>query len=690
MAISPKDPLQSLPGVGPARARALERLGLCTAEDLLRWFPRSYEDRRRVYPIRLAPEGESACVAAMVAEAPRLSRIRRGLDVTKVLAVDESASIVLTFFNQSYVKNTLRPGVEYVFYGKVEGNGLARQMTNPSFERSDRQRFTGCIFPVYSLTAGLTGRFIADLVRRVLDNCAIPGTLTPRLLEEYKLVPASVAYRNIHFPDSFEALAEARRRLVFEEFFFLTLGMALLRKRREGGGFACEQTDYGPFLAGLPFSLTAAQTRVLSEIAADLASGRPMNRLVQGDVGSGKTAVAAAAAYMVCKSGYQSAMMAPTELLAQQHYKSLSVMLSPMGVRLGLLTGSMKASEKKEIYGALAAGELDFIIGTHALLSGPVVFRSLGLVVVDEQHRFGVLQRSALTAKGTGDSSPHLLVMSATPIPRTLSLIVYGDLDVSAIDELPPGRIPVKTYVVGEDKRARLYDFIRRLTGEGRQVYVVCPMVEESADGEGASLTADLKAAGEYAEALRTEVFPNLRIGVVHGKMKAADKESVMEDFSLGNLDVLVSTTVIELGVDVANAALMVVENAERFGLSQLHQLRGRVGRGDGQSYCVLVTDSKNPESLSRLKVLTSTTDGFQIAEEDLRLRGPGDFIGSRQHGLPSLRVADLAGDTRVLLLAKAAADALLNGDPDLSSSAHRPLFERVKNLFIESPDIFN
>ena len=734
-------PLTALPGVGPARARSLEKLGLRTVGDLLCYYPRDYEDRTKRYAIAQAPADTPVCVSAMVAETPRLSRIRKGLELTRVKVVDGSAAMTLTFFNQSYVRDALVPGQEYIFYGRVEGDRGGRQMTNPVFEREDRARFTGRILPVYPLTAGVSNNLLAGLAQRAVEECAcqVAETLPADLLEAHDLAPAEFSCRSIHFPQDFDALARAKRRLVFEELFTLSAGLALLRQRRSGGeGPAFPACDPADFYALLPFAPTEAQRRTISECAADLTSGRPMNRLVQGDVGSGKTAVAAACAWMAFRSGWQAAMMAPTEILAEQHCRSLSALLAPAGMRVGLLTGSMRAGEKKRVYAALEAGEIDFVVGTHALLSGPVAFRRLGLVVADEQHRFGVEQRAALAAKantpdcppeagrrlcgeGRGDSvppaangmdgvptaacrcgeveqraalaakgekkiRPHVLVMSATPIPRTLALIIYGDLDVSVIDQLPPGRLPVKTVLVGESKRQRMYGFVREQIRQGRQAYIVCPAIETDPE----SAAADLKRVVEYAEGLQKQVFPDLRVGLVHGRMKAKDKDAAMAAFARGETHILVSTTVVEVGVDVANATLMIVENADRYGLSQLHQLRGRVGRGEHQSWCVLVSDNRSPETRARLKVLVDTADGFRIAEEDLKLRGPGDFFGRRQHGLPALRMADLNTDTRVLKEARDAAAALLSADPDLSRPEYRPLLEKVRRLFQENPDMFN
>ena len=686
MALRLADRLDTLPGIGPARARGLEKLGLVTVEDLLRCYPRSYEDRRKFSTVAAAPVDIPVCLELLVAEPPRLSRIRKGLELVKARLVDDTGSLTATFFNQTYMKDALRPGETYIVYGKVEGPPGRRQMTNPVCERSDRVRFTGCILPVYALTHGISNNLLAGLARRCVDECAgqLEEVLPGPLRREHALAAAEFACRNIHFPRDEEALELARRRLIFEELFYLTCGMALLRTRRdEAAGVPFAIPPVEEFLALLPFPLTGAQRRVMDEIAADVSAGPPMNRLVQGDVGSGKTMVAAYGAWLAAKNGRQCALMAPTELLAEQHFRSLAPLLEQAGLRVGLLTGAVKGKARKELLAALAAGELDLLIGTHALLSEGVDYADLGLVITDEQHRFGVAQRAALSAKAR--RPPHVLVLSATPIPRTLSLVIYGDLDVSVIDELPPGRTPVQTFVVGEDKRQRMYGFVRKLVGEGRQAYIVCPAVEEGED-EGAGL----KAATTYARSLQTEVFPDLRVGLVHGKMKPREKDAVMTAFAGGELDVLVSTTVIEVGVDVPNAALMVVENADRFGLSQLHQLRGRVGRGKHQSYCVLVTSTRNPDSRARLKVLTKTTDGFQIAEEDLKLRGPGDFFGQRQHGLPQLRIADLAGDMRVLKEAQLAAQELLERDPGLKRPEHAPLLKQIHRLFEQHGDMFN
>jgi ATP-dependent DNA helicase RecG len=687
MELSWESPLSRLPGVGPARAAALAKLGLATVGDLLLYYPRDYQDRRKVCPIAAAPAEEPVCVRAMVTQTPRLNRVRGGLELVKVPIADDTGRATVTFFNQSYVQRALIPGEEYVFFGRMEGTARGRQMTNPVFEPAHAARFTGRIMPVYPLTRGVSNNLIASLAWQCVEVCAdqAPELLPAPLRDKYRLAGAPFSCANIHFPVGDAHLATARRRLIFEEFFLLSCGMALLRtRRRRGTGRVCTPPAGESFEALLPFPLTAAQRRVMGEIGADMASGVPMNRLVQGDVGSGKTMLAAYGAWLAAKNGLQCALMAPTELLAGQHMATLAPLLGRAGLRVGLLTASVKGKQRKAVTDALQAGELDLLIGTHALISQGVDFARLGLVVADEQHRFGVAQRAALAAKAGAESEaggPHVLVMSATPIPRTLALLLYGDLDVSVVDELPPGRSPVKTYVVGEDLRPRLYNFIRRLVGEGRQAYVVCPAVEE---GEGGR-----QAATQYAQMLQ-QALPDVRVELVHGKMAAPRRQTAMAAFAAGEADVLVSTTVIEVGVDVPNAARMVVEDAGRFGLSQLHQLRGRVGRGRHQSYCVLVDGGTGGTSRERLEVLKNTADGFTIAQEDLRLRGPGDFFGQRQHGLPQLRLADLAQDLEVLRQARQAADELLAADPGLTGAEHRALLARIQTLFGEHPGMFN
>ena len=675
--------IRYIKGIGEQRAKALNKLGITTLRDLISWFPRKYDDRRQARRIADLVPGESACVAAMIAAEPKVSHIRKGMDLIKVRAVDETGVLDITFFNQTWLKSQLIQGETYIFYGKAEGNLLRKTMASPIVEREGRGEFTGRIVPIYPLTAGVSQLILSRSIRQGLDACAdiLPDALPDQVRQDHHLCRIGYAYENIHFPEDETALDLARRRLAFEELFFFTIGLQRLRSRRETVRVEpCGNVDMAEFYHALPFTLTEAQRRCVEEALGDMRSGQPMNRLCQGDVGSGKTMVAAACVYFMVKNGRQAALMAPTEILAQQHYNGLAPLLENMGSRCALLTGSTKAAVKRSIAAQLAAGEIDFAIGTHALITEGVAYADLGLVVTDEQHRFGVAQRAALAAKG---QHPHTLVMSATPIPRTLALILYGDLDVSVIDQLPPGRQPIETYAVPGSYHPRVYNFIRKLVAEGRQAYIVCPMVEENDE-----LPDERKAVTAYAQKLQAEVFPDLKVAFVHGKMKAKEKDAVMVAFAAHETDILVSTTVIEVGVDVPNAAVMVIENAERFGLSQLHQLRGRVGRGKHQSYCILISDNQNEETKQRLKVMTKTADGFKIAEEDLRLRGPGDFFGQRQHGLPGLRIADIGCDTQLLKEAQQAAEDLLAEDPELSTCPAAA--ERVTELFTQQADAMN
>ena len=551
-------------------------------------------------------------------------------------------------------------------------------MDNPFFERATNDGIlTGRLIPIYALTSGISQKVILNAVQSGLEKCGdeLPDVLPTGVTRHYELCKARFAYENIHFPADEKGLELARKRLIFEELFILAAAMKLLRATRiEKSGRSIETPDFDEFYGTLAFEPTKAQKRVIDEASQDMSATRPMSRLVQGDVGSGKTLVAAACCWSAWRGGRQSAFMVPTEILAKQHFDSLTALLEPLGMRVGLLTGSLTAKQKRMTHEKLVCGEIDLIIGTHALISDGVHFKDLALVITDEQHRFGVNQRSLLTEKG---DAPHVLVMSATPIPRTLALIIYGDLDVSIIDEMPPGRRPVETYVVGEQHRQRINNFIEKLVGEGRQVYVICPMVEE-----GDAPDDGLKSAQTYYETLQNEIFPNLRVALVHGKMAAKAKDAAMSAFSAGDADILVATTVIEVGVDVPNAALIVVENADRFGLSQLHQLRGRVGRGEHSSYCVLFRGADGDVSRERLGIMRETNDGFKIAEEDLKLRGPGDFFGSRQHGLPEMRIANFATDMALLHQAQEAASATLRADPRLTNQENRKLSEQIKRLF--------
>ena len=668
--------IRYIKGIGEAKGKAFARLGVRCVGDLLSDFPRAYEDRSKVLPIARLMEGESACVCAMITTEPELSRIRKGMELLRFRIADASGSMLVTYFNQAWMKNRLRRGDTYIFYGKVQVTGRTFAFTNPIFEpEAEMGRVTGRIMPVYRLTGGISQRDMTQAVRRVLGEpgMTFPNALPERVERENRLCTARYAYENIHFPADMRALSLSRRRLVFEELFTLVCALSLVRGEGEvQPGIAVQPRDIAEFTATLPFTPTGAQLRAIADAAGDMTSGRLMNRLIQGDVGSGKTLVAAALIWLAAGSGLQSAFMAPTELLAEQHFATLSGFLAPFGLKVVKLTGSMGAKAKRETLAALASGEAALAVGTHALISEGVEFRRLGLVVTDEQHRFGVAQRSALAGKG---ERAHVLVMSATPIPRTLALIIYGDLDVSLIDELPPGRQRVDTFAVTSSYRRRLNAFIAKLVGEGRQVFVVCPAID--ADSE---VPMDLVSAEEHTLELRA-ALPGLRIECIHGRMKAKPRDEIMSRFAAGEVDVLVSTTVIEVGVDVPNAALMIIENAERFGLSQLHQLRGRVGRGRHKSYCVLVSDAKGADARERLAALTHIHDGFKIAEEDLRLRGPGDFFGARQHGLPELHIADLGADMDVLKTAQAAAQALLAEDPALIREENRPVRQAAERL---------
>ena len=677
------DPVTVLKGVGPTKAKQFAALGIQTLEDLICHFPRGYEDRTRIRTVSQLEPDVPACFRATVMSTPRTAHIRKGLDVTKVTVADHSGRLNLTFFNRKFSTDQLRYGEEYIFYGALQGDYLGYSMTSPDFEAvSSAPITTRRVLPIYPLTAGLTNAAMLKTVRQALAICDVPREILPESVrQQYGILPAQRAYYAIHEPNSMEEAELAKKRLIFEEFFVFSAGLSLMRAARAGKRIAPYRAlDLQNFRQALPFALTGAQNRAIEEIAADFAKGTPMNRLVQGDVGSGKTMVAAAAAYLAVKNGKQSALMAPTEILAEQHYSTLSKLLTPLGVRVTLLTGSLTAGKKKDVRAAIAAGETDLVIGTHALVTDTTVFQNLGLVIADEQHRFGVAQRSKLSEKG---EAVHLLVMSATPIPRTLALLMYGDLEVSILDELPPGRQKTETFLVNESYRARLNGFIRKQVAEGHQCFVVCPAVEES-DG------MDLKAATVWAETLQKTVFPDLRVALLHGQMKGSEKDAVMSGFAKGEADVLVATTVIEVGVDVPNATLMVIEDADRFGLSQLHQLRGRVGRGSAKSYCVLVSGNKNPQTRERMKAFCATTDGFRIAEEDLKMRGPGDFFGARQSGLPVFRVANLSCDLQTLKQAQQASAQWIEQEGTADTPESKALRQRIGALFARTGGTMN
>ena len=677
------DPVTILKGVGPSKAKQFANLNIFTLRDLICHFPRGYEDRTKLVPIEKLEPDVPACFKAMVMNSPRVSHIRKGLDLTRVQVADHSGRLNITFFNNKYVAEQLQYGREYIFYGAVSGDFIGYNMTNPVFESLESAPVTTRrILPVYPLTAGLSNAAMLKAVRQALEICDPPAEILPQSVrEEYGILPAERAYYAIHEPSSMTEADLAKKRLIFEEFFVFSAGLALMRSARaEKKTEAYKDFDMSAFHSALPFTRTGAQSRAVNEILKDFGKGAPMNRLVQGDVGSGKTMVAAAAAYCAARNGKQRALMAPTEILAEQHYASFAKLFEPMGIKVGLLTGSMKTKEKKQVREAIESGELQMVIGTHALITDATRFADLGLVITDEQHRFGVGQRAKLSAKG---EDPHLLVMSATPIPRTLALLMYGDLDVSILDELPPGREPVDTFLVGESYRARINAFIRKQVEAGHQCFVVCPAVEENED-------LGIKAATVWAETLQKTVFPDLRIALLHGQMKGAEKEEAMASFARGEADVMVATTVIEVGVDVPNSTLMVIEDADRFGLSQLHQLRGRVGRGKAKSYCILTSHNKNPETLQRLKALCKTNDGFKIAEEDLQLRGPGDFFGSRQSGLPTFRVANLSYDLATLKQAQQASAEWIDAHGASDQPEAVALRERIGDLFLRAEGTMN
>lgn len=674
-------------GIGEKRAQLLGKLGITTLQDLICHYPRSYEDRSNFRDIASLTPEETVCIKAFVTVAPTLTRMRNGKPCVSLTISDETGSLQVTFFNNPYVKQQIFLGNEYHFYGKIYQSTYHLSMINPAFEaRHKAGIITGRIVPVYPSATGISQTFLMTVIQSSLTalNGNYPNILPDAVCKRHALVPVDEAFQNIHAPESIEKLNAARKRLIFEELFVLACGLGLLKERRTYvNGVAFQTVDWDVFYRTLPFTPTNAQKRAIHEATSDMCTGRPMNRLIQGDVGSGKTLIAAACIWFAFQNGKQSAFMAPTEILAKQHFATLSELLAPFHIPLTLLTGSMTEKQKRHCKEDIVLGTASAVIGTHALLSSGVDFHDLALVIVDEQHRFGVRQRSALLEKG---STPHILVMSATPIPRTLALILYGDLDVSILDELPPGRQTVDTFLVDDSMRNRIYRFILRLVTEGRQVFIVCPRVEED-ENENADT---IKSAEAYASELQTSIFPQLRISCIHGKMHAKQKDAIMHDFLAGEIHILVATTVIEVGVDVPNSALMIIENAERFGLSQLHQLRGRVGRGIHKSYCVLFSNTKNQDTKKRLQVMCETSDGFRIADADLKLRGPGDFFGARQHGLPEMHMADLCNDIELLQIAQQEAKTLLKTDPYLQHEENKPLLQRLKVLFHLYGETFN
>ncbi|MCH5186765.1 MAG: ATP-dependent DNA helicase RecG [Oscillospiraceae bacterium] len=679
MSLPLSSPLDAIKGIGEVTEKKFKRLGVNTLWDLLTYYPVRLEDRREEKKIADLREGETVCITARVFTPVSGHPTRNGQTVYRATLRDESGFLPVTFFNNRFIKDMLVQGSDYTFYGKVTSNSGRLELISPEFEPAGREQFNKSVVPVYHATAGLNQRAIRRAVLGVLElvKNSLPETLPKALCAENELCSLSFAINEIHFPRDMENAEIARKRLVFEEFFIL---QTALRSRkilsRSASPHSFGDTDYSAFTALLPYSLTGAQKRVLDEIITDLSSGYPMSRLVQGDVGCGKTIIAAIAIFLAVKNGYQAAMMAPTEILATQHYEGLAPLFGKLGIAARLITGSLTKKRKAEITAALQSGEIQVLFGTHALIQEDVVFKNLALAVTDEQHRFGVRQRSTLTEKG---ELPHMLAMTATPIPRSLALVMYGDMDVSSVDELPPGRQRIDTFCVDEGMRRRINAFISREVAAGRQAYIVCPAIDESPG-------AELKAATAYAERLRADL-PDLKIGLLHGRMKAAEKDAVMADFAANKISVLVSTTVIEVGVNVPNATMMIIENAERFGLSQLHQLRGRVGRGEHKSYCVLFAGNLSEATIERMKIMVESGDGLRIAEKDLELRGPGEFFGSRQHGLPELKIASLANDMDTLIKSGAAAEKILRYDPFLEKEENFYLKKRIEEFFRDKKD---
>ena len=663
--------IRYLKGVGEKRAKDLHKLGIDTVGALLRYYPRGYEDWSAPKPIADCRPGEKVCVKATLVTKVSEEKKRPGMVLYRFAAEDaDGGRMTVTLFNTRYLAMRLHEGSTYLFLGKMGENSFWPEMTSPEIAEVGAAK----ICPVYSLTAGISSKIIAKFVRAALAVGLPEDPIPADILAKERLCSLAYALENIHFPHDSEALERAKKRLVYEELFVLQTALGLLKhKRRSSTGITVTDDCRAEFIAAMPFELTGAQRRAIGECMTDLQSGRVMNRLLQGDVGSGKTAVAAALCFVLAKNGYQAALMAPTELLAEQHFHSLTALFEPFGISCVLLTGSKTKKQKEQIKQQLASGQAQVAVGTHALLTGDVTFGRLGLVITDEQHRFGVAQRAQLAAKG---GQPHTLVMSATPIPRTLGLMLYGDSDLSVLDEYPRGRKPIATYCVPSSYHARVYRYIQKHLDDGRQGYLVCPLVAESE-------TVDTASAEEFFDNLSREAFAGYRLGLLHGKLPAKEKEKVMRAFQDGTVQLLICTTVIEVGIDVPNAAIMVIENAERFGLSQLHQLRGRIGRGPYDSTCILISDSR----AERLKVLCSTTDGFQIADEDLKLRGVGDFLGRRQHGLPEFKIADLSNDLTLMKEVRKTVAALVEEDPRLGRSDHAALKKEVIALYRKMND---
>ncbi len=664
-------------GIGEKRAQLFKkRLGLFTLQDLISHYPRAYEDWSNLTRIDEIPFNENVCIKAKISSdiQKKITRNKK-IETYQFYIYDRTGQIKVTIFNNKYLAESLKREEEYLFYGKVKWSGIFREMASPEIRSVSECK----IRPIYPSTEGLTSRQIEKIIAGVFEKVEITEFLSDNIVKQFNLMSHPDAVKQVHFPETEEKIKNARNRLAFEELLLLRLGLTGLKNRARGRNSKKITSPSPAEITSLfPFELTNAQSRVIKECLKDMDGEHPMNRLVQGDVGSGKTAVAAALCYATVKSGYASVMLAPTEILATQHFKSLSTLFKNIGFTIELLTGSLSQKEKNRIKNDLKKGKINILVSTHAVLTDDVELPNTALIITDEQHRFGVTQRAILSQKA---KHPHTLVMSATPIPRTMGLVIYGDLDISVIDELPKGRTPIKSYAVNYNLRERAIGYVKKHVDNGFQGYIVCPMIDSDSDSE-------LTAATDYAEELRNGILKGYNVGLLHGKMKAKEKDKVMADFVSGKIQVLVSTTVIEVGVDVPNAVIMVVENADRFGLSQLHQLRGRVGRGTAESSCIFISNSTSKATNERLQTLCSTTDGFKIAEADLKLRGPGNFLGKEQHGLPKLKIADLIEDKAILLASSKAAEFILAEDPTLSSPKNSELKERVNSLFSKNRKI--
>lgn len=671
--------IQYLKGVGPKRAAKLNRIGIYTIYDLLFYFPREYDDRRKITKIKDLKNKEKVTIEAIVSGSSTTLRPRKNVAITKIPIKDDTGICYMVFFNQSYIEKTFKIGDKIKVNGRVDISYGNIQIQNPIYSKNDKDSNTNSIIPIYPLTNKLTNNEIIKLIKLAMSSNLhnIDEIFTVDMRKKLNLIGIDKAIKNIHFPESREMYKFSKYRLVFEEFLILQLGLLLVRSKLKNSkkGVVFNKVDRSDeLLERLPFPLTDAQSKVFTEIKKDMESDKIMNRLVQGDVGSGKTIIAILSIFKAIVSGYQTVMMAPTEILANQHFEEISNLLGSFNIKCELLVGSLKAKKKEELLEEIKKGNIDIVVGTHALIQDSVMFKRLGLAITDEQHRFGVKQRAKLTEKGI---TPDVLVMSATPIPRTLAMILYGDLDISIIDELPPGRQKIDTYAVSENMKMRAFEFLRKQIDEGRQAYIVCPLVEESE-------TLDIKSATEVYEEMKELYGGNYNVGLLHGKMKPKEKDEIMKRFKENSIQILISTTVIEVGVNVSNANIMLIMNAERFGLAQLHQLRGRVGRGKYKSYCILINKSKNKVARERMRIMEKTSNGFIISEKDLELRGPGEFFGIKQHGLPELKIANIFTDMKILKIAQNVANDILKEDPLLNLPKNIKIKNKIDKLINE------